>query len=119
MDHDTMQVLRLSASSRKKISAGEVINLMSIDTQKIEDGIYFSAAFPDTLVSIVITLSFMWKAIGPSSISAWIVLIVVLIINSCLTAKIQTLQVSEIKFILVIFHVIALERLANMLATPL
>ena len=71
----------MSSASRRKTTVGEIVNLMSIDAQKMHDvcnSLHEVWACP---ILIVIAMVLLWRVIGPSSLAGLGLLLVMAPIN--------------------------------------
>ena|SRR6218665_2367347 len=88
------QALRISPISRKTVTTGEIVNLMSVDAQKVMDACAYMHYIWSSPIMIVIAVTFLWQILGPSSMAGIGFMILVLPVNSALLArKIQQYQV--------------------------
>ena len=88
------QALRLSSSARHGRSVGELVNLVSIDSQKVEEFflyIYLVSSLPFTIVFCMV---FLWDVVGVSALAGLAVLALLIPINAVfLGRKISQYQV--------------------------
>ncbi|XP_066983087.1 ATP-binding cassette sub-family C member 3-like [Macrobrachium rosenbergii] len=92
------KALVLSNSSRRESTVGEIVNLMSIDSQRLSDTLlYINLAWGAPIV-ISLALYELWQLLGPSVLSGLAVLILLIPINSVVANKIKNLQTSQMKF---------------------
>ena len=88
------QALRLSSCARHGRSVGELVNLVSIDSQKVEElflYIYLVCSLPFT---IVVCMVFLWNIVGASALAGLAVLAMLIPINAVfLGRKISQYQV--------------------------
>ena len=74
---------------------GEIVNLMSVDAQRLMDlaahlHMIWSAPF-----QIVLSLVFLYFTIGPSTFAGFAVMVMMIPLNSCLALWTKTLQVKQ------------------------
>lgn len=89
------QALLLSNVSRKRFSAGEVINLMSADAQQLMDltanlNLLWSAPF-----QILMAVSLLWQELGPAVLAGVAVLVFVIPINALVATRVKKLKVRK------------------------
>lgn len=88
-----LQALTLANSSRRKYTTGEIVNLMSADTQQLMEltlniNLLWSAPF-----QIIMAVVFLWKELGPSVLAGVALLLLVIPINALIAAKVKRLKV--------------------------
>ena len=87
----------MPSSSRKTVTTGEIVNLMSVDAQKVQDSQMFLNFLWITPFSVAVTLYMLYERLGPSCFVGLGYLILVIPINSLLVGKmIAKYQVSRI-----------------------
>uniref|UniRef100_A0A8B9ISC9 MRP1 protein n=1 Tax=Amazona collaria TaxID=241587 RepID=A0A8B9ISC9_9PSIT len=82
-------------SSRRKYTTGEIVNLMSADTQQLMEmavnlNLLWSAPF-----QIVMAVVFLWKELGPSVLAGVALLLLVIPINALIAAKKSQMKNSD------------------------
>ena len=94
------QALRISNTARKTTTTGEVVNLMSVDAERLSDSMIFIHFLWVTPFTVVITMIFIYQKLGPSSLVGLAYLVIVLPLNSWLlgrfTRKYQVRVLSEL-----------------------
>ncbi|KAM4683703.1 multidrug resistance-associated protein 1-like [Amazona ochrocephala] len=91
------KALTSANSSRRKYTTGEIVNLMSADTQQLMEmavnlNLLWSAPF-----QIVMAVVFLWKELGPSVLAGVALLLLVIPINALIAAKVKRLKKSQMK----------------------
>ncbi|GAB0177961.1 splicing regulator RBM11 [Grus japonensis] len=86
------KALTLANSSRRKYTTGEIVNLMSADTQQLMEltlniNLLWSAPF-----QIIMAVVFLWKELGPSVLAGVALLLLVIPINALIAAKVKRLK---------------------------
>ncbi|XP_062035959.1 ATP-binding cassette sub-family C member 6 isoform X1 [Lepus europaeus] len=81
------KVLALSSGSRKATAVGDVVNLVSVDVQRLTDSILYLNGLWLPLVWIVICFVYLWQLLGPSALSAIAVFLGLLPLNFLITKK--------------------------------
>ncbi|KAK7065361.1 Canalicular multispecific organic anion transporter 1 [Halocaridina rubra] len=92
------KALVLSNSSRRESTVGEIVNLMSIDSQRLSDTLLFVNLAWGAPFVITIALYELWQLLGPSVLAGLAVLILLTPINGFVANKIKLLQTSQMKF---------------------
>ena len=77
----------MPSSSRKTVTTGEIVNLMSVDAQKVQDSQMFLNFLWITPFSVAVTLYMLYQRLGPSCFVGLGYLILVIPINSILVGK--------------------------------
>ncbi|XP_060548899.1 ATP-binding cassette sub-family C member 6 [Pantherophis guttatus] len=92
------KILVLSSAAKNSTSVGEIVNLVSVDVQKLMDLIiYFNGTWLAP-IRIVICFVFLWQLLGPSALSAVIIFLVLLPLNFGISKKRRQLQEAQIKY---------------------
>ncbi|XP_065532787.1 multidrug resistance-associated protein 1-like isoform X4 [Lathamus discolor] len=91
------KALTLANSSRRNYTTGEIVNLMSADTQQLMEmavnlNLLWSAPF-----QIIMAVVFLWKELGPSVLAGVALLLLVIPINALIAAKVKRLKKSQMK----------------------
>ncbi|XP_060028890.1 ATP-binding cassette sub-family C member 6 isoform X14 [Erinaceus europaeus] len=81
------KVLTLSSGSRKASSVGDVVNLVSVDLQRLTECIIHLNGLWMSSVWLVICFVYLWQLLGPSALTAFAVTLVLLPLNFVITKK--------------------------------
>ncbi|KAK2504236.1 hypothetical protein MC885_021604 [Smutsia gigantea] len=81
------KVLALSSGSRKASAVGDVVNLVSVDVQRLTESVIYLNGLWLPLFWIVICFVYLWQLLGPSALTAIIVFLSLLPVNFLLTKK--------------------------------
>lgn len=87
------QALRLTGSSRGETTVGEIVNLMSVDAQKLQDTPIFLHNIWSAPLQMILAIVFLWLELGPSVLAGVGVMVLLVPLNAVLTAKMRTFQV--------------------------
>ncbi|NXA61445.1 MRP6 protein, partial [Mohoua ochrocephala] len=91
------KILVMSNASRKAAAIGEIVNLVSVDVQKLMDLIiYFNGTWLAP-IRIVICFVFLWQLLGPSALTAIAVFLFLLPLNFMITKKRSQFQETQMK----------------------
>uniref|UniRef100_A0A8D2PN58 ABC-type glutathione-S-conjugate transporter n=1 Tax=Zosterops lateralis melanops TaxID=1220523 RepID=A0A8D2PN58_ZOSLA len=91
------KILVMSNASRKAATTGEIVNLVSVDVQKLMDLIiYFNGTWLAP-IRIVICFVFLWQLLGPSALTAVAVFLFLLPLNFVITKKRSQFQETQMK----------------------
>uniref|UniRef100_A0A8C5TE87 ABC-type glutathione-S-conjugate transporter n=1 Tax=Malurus cyaneus samueli TaxID=2593467 RepID=A0A8C5TE87_9PASS len=91
------KILVMSNASRKAAAIGEIVNLVSVDVQKLmELIIYFNGTWLAP-IRIIICFVFLWQLLGPSALTAIGVFLFLLPLNFVITKKRSQFQEIQMK----------------------
>lgn len=91
------KALKVSPNNEKDTSTGEVVNLMSVDTQRIVDMMPYLNMLWSAPLQIGLALFFLWQTLGPSVLSGFLVMVLLIPINGAIAAKARQYQVKQMK----------------------
>ena len=89
------KALRLSNKARKKSTVGEIVNLMSVDAQRIMDLMSYIHMIWSAPLQIILSLVFLYMSMGPSIFAGFAVMVLMIPINICLAGLARRLQVKQ------------------------
>ncbi|CAK9297871.1 unnamed protein product [Gordionus sp. m RMFG-2023] len=89
------KALKLSNSARKTSTVGEIVNLMSVDTQKVSDVCAYVSLLWSSQLQIAICMAFLWNILGPSVLSGLLVMVLLIPLNGVMANRIKHLQTSQ------------------------
>lgn len=81
------KVLALSSGSRKTSAVGDVVNLVSVDVQRVTESVVFLNGLWLPLVWIIVCFVYLWQLLGPSALTAIAVFVSLLPLNFFITKK--------------------------------
>ncbi|NXE73178.1 MRP1 protein, partial [Cochlearius cochlearius] len=91
------KILVMSNASRKAATVGEIVNLVSVDIQKLMDLIiYFNGTWLAP-IRIIICFVFLWQLLGPSALTSIAVFLLLLPLNFVITKKRSQFQETQMK----------------------
>ncbi|NXV46186.1 MRP1 protein, partial [Uria aalge] len=91
------KILVMSNASRKAATVGEIVNLVSVDVQKLMDLIiYFNGTWLAP-IRIIICFVFLWQLLGPSAMASVTVFLFLLPLNFVITKKRSQFQETQMK----------------------
>ncbi|XP_063398260.1 multidrug resistance-associated protein 1-like isoform X1 [Mytilus trossulus] len=91
------KALTLTSGARKESTVGEIVNLMSIDTQHVQDNINYLWALWSSPLQIGLCLYFLYQTVGASAFAGFGILILLLPVNGVVMGKIHGLQGEQMK----------------------
>jgi len=91
------KALVLSSSERQSRSAGQIVNLMTIDAQRIQDLTTYGHAVWYSLLQISVAMYFLWQQLGPSCLGGVAVIFIMVPVNRYVAGWMATLQARLMK----------------------
>ncbi|XP_018335867.1 multidrug resistance-associated protein 1 isoform X1 [Agrilus planipennis] len=91
------KALRMSNTSKKETTVGEIVNLMSVDAQKFIDLTAYLNMLWSAPLQIVLALYFLWDILGPSVLAGLAVMVVLIPVNGFIANKAKVLQIKQMK----------------------
>lgn len=89
--------LTVTAMAKKGSTSGEIVNLMSVDAQKITDMLPYLNMLWSSPLQITVAIYMLYQILGPSVIAGLVVMIVMIPINGVSAAVTRKLQVKMMK----------------------
>uniref|UniRef100_A0A7N6B9Z8 ABC-type glutathione-S-conjugate transporter n=1 Tax=Anabas testudineus TaxID=64144 RepID=A0A7N6B9Z8_ANATE len=89
--------LVINSAARRTCTVGEIVNLVSADTQKLMDFVVYFNAVWLAPIEIVLCLFFLWQHLGPSALAGITTVILIFPLNGIIAKKRSKLQVKEIQ----------------------
>ncbi|KAL1454350.1 hypothetical protein WDU94_010619, partial [Cyamophila willieti] len=90
------KALTISNTARKESTVGEIVNLMSVDAQRIDVTSNLNLLWAGPL-QIGLAIYFLWGIIGPSVLAGLAVMIILIPINGYVATRIRNLQIKQMK----------------------
>ncbi|XP_069342986.1 ATP-binding cassette sub-family C member 6 [Eulemur rufifrons] len=81
------KVLALSSGSRKASAVGDVVNLVSVDVQRVTESVVYLNGLWLPVIWIVVCFVYLWQLLGPSALTAIAVFLSLLPLNFFITKK--------------------------------
>ncbi|XP_030874909.1 multidrug resistance-associated protein 6 isoform X2 [Leptonychotes weddellii] len=81
------KVLVLSSASRKVSAVGDVVNLVSVDVQRLMESVIYLNGPWITIIWMIICFVYLWQLLGPSALTAIAVFMSLLPLNFFITKK--------------------------------
>ncbi|KAK0045854.1 multidrug resistance-associated protein 1-like isoform X1 [Biomphalaria pfeifferi] len=91
------KALTISNESRKESTVGEIVNLVSVDCQRLQDVTGYLYVVWSMPLMIVLALYMLWGTLGPSSMAGLGVLLFLMPINIWTASKQRTYQMQQMK----------------------
>merc|ERR1740124_339014 len=86
------KVLVLSSAERQNRSSGQIVNLMTIDAQRIQDLTTYGHAIWYSFLQIIVALYFLWQQLGPSCLAGVAVIFILVPLNKYVAGWMARLQ---------------------------
>ena len=83
----------MSNDARKSSTVGEIVNLMSVDAQRLQDVTGYLWMIWSAPLQIVIAVYLLWGILGPSVLAGLAVMILLIPINGVMATLQRKLQV--------------------------
>ncbi|CAH8873037.1 unnamed protein product [Trichobilharzia szidati] len=90
--------LRLSSEARAEYTTGELVNLLSVDVNRIKELFMFSFFVWDAIIEFVLAFILLWRQLGTAAIAGIGVLLLMLPLNVLLMWATQKFEIREMKF---------------------
>lgn len=90
--------LRMSNTARKDSTVGEIVNLMSVDTDRIQDFTIYIDLLWSSPILILGSLFFLWNILGPSVLAGFAILLILIPINAYIAKQEESLQMKLMKY---------------------
>ncbi|CAG7824411.1 unnamed protein product, partial [Allacma fusca] len=87
--------LVISSAARKEATAGEIVNLMSVDSQRFLDIMMFVTSVWSAPLDIGLTLYFLWQLLGPSALAGLAVMVLLVPVTAVVTSLREKLQTKQ------------------------
>ncbi|KAJ8384009.1 hypothetical protein AAFF_G00212530 [Aldrovandia affinis] len=94
----TLCSLVLTSSARRECTVGEIVNLVSADTQKLMDFVVYFNAVWVAPIEVGLCLFFLWQHLGPAALAGIATVIVIFPLNGLIAKRRSKLQEVQMKF---------------------
>ncbi|XP_067674526.1 multidrug resistance-associated protein 1-like [Haliotis asinina] len=91
------KALTISSDARKESTVGEIVNLMSVDCQRLQDVTGYLYVIWSSPLLIAIALYMLWGLLGPSVMAGLGVMILLFPINGIMAGKLRKYQLQQMK----------------------
>nr|XP_028562054.1 multidrug resistance-associated protein 6-like isoform X2 [Podarcis muralis] len=92
------KILAMSDAAKKATTEGEIVNLVSVDVQKLTDLItYFNGTWLAP-IRIIVCFIFLWQLLGPYALTAIAVFLFLLPLNFAISKKRSQFQEAQMKY---------------------
>nr|XP_034960244.1 canalicular multispecific organic anion transporter 2 [Zootoca vivipara] len=90
--------LVITNSAKRSSTVGEIVNLMSVDAQRVMDLTTFLNMLWSAPLQICLALSFLWQALGASVLAGVAVMVLLIPFNAVIAIKTRALQVKQMRY---------------------
>ncbi|KAG5854427.1 multidrug resistance-associated protein 1-like [Anguilla rostrata] len=90
--------LVITSAARRTCTVGEIVNLVSADTQKLMDFVVYFNAVWLAPIEIALCLFFLWQHLGPSALAGITTVILIFPLNGFIAKKRSKLQEVQMKY---------------------
>ena len=90
-----LQALTMSNEARKTTTVGEIVNLMSVDAQRLQDATGYLWMVWSAPLQICIAVAMLWNLLGASVLAGLTVMVLIIPINGVIATISRKLQVSS------------------------
>ncbi|XP_049439277.1 multidrug resistance-associated protein 1-like [Epinephelus fuscoguttatus] len=90
--------LLISSAARRQCTSGEIINLISADTQKLMDFVVYFNSIWVTPIEIALCFYFLWQLLGPSALAGITAVVLIFPLNGFIAKIRSKLQEAQMKF---------------------
>ena len=94
-----LQALQLNNSARKGSTAGEMVNLMSVDAQRLMDLMTYVNVIWSGPLQIIVSLYFLYQTMGVSILAGLGVMLLLIPINILVSRFARKLQARDIVYV--------------------
>uniref|UniRef100_A0A8C9YIB6 ABC-type glutathione-S-conjugate transporter n=1 Tax=Sander lucioperca TaxID=283035 RepID=A0A8C9YIB6_SANLU len=90
--------LLISSAARRQCTLGEIINLVSADTQKLMDFVVYFNSLWVAPIEIALCFYFLWQLLGPSALAGLTAVVLIFPLNGFIAKLRSKLQEVQMKF---------------------
>ncbi|XP_012991312.3 multidrug resistance-associated protein 1 isoform X2 [Esox lucius] len=90
--------LLISGAARRSCTVGEIVNLVSTDTQKLMDMVVYFNAVWVAPIEITLCLFFLWQRLGPSALAGIATVILIFPLNGFIAKMRSKLQEVQMRY---------------------
>ncbi|XP_076852199.1 multidrug resistance-associated protein 1-like isoform X2 [Brachyhypopomus gauderio] len=92
------KALVINSAARRTCTVGEIVNLVSADTQKLMDFVVYFSAVWLAPIEIGLCLYFLWQRLGPSALAGIATVILIFPLNGLIAKMRSKLQEVQMKY---------------------
>ncbi|XP_055346997.1 multidrug resistance-associated protein 1-like [Paramacrobiotus metropolitanus] len=91
------KALRITSAAKRSSTVGEIVNLMSVDSQRFMDLMAFLHLLWSSPLQMALAIYFLYNQLGPSVFAGLGVMILMVPINAVIASKTRALQIAQMK----------------------
>ena len=92
----SLQALTMSNEARRTTTVGEIVNLMSVDAQRLQDATGYLWMTWSAPLQIAIAVAMLWSLLGAAVLAGLAVMVLVIPVNGVIATIARKLQVSSV-----------------------
>ena len=92
------KALTMTSSAKRDSTVGEIVNLMSVDSERLVQVIQYIWIFWSSPLQIIIALAMLWNVMGTATLAGVAVMILLVPANGICAAFIRRLQAVQMKY---------------------
>ena len=89
-----LQALRITSAAKRTSTVGEIVNLMSVDSQRFMDLMGYIHLMWSGPLQMALALYFLWQALGPSVLAGLGIMLLMVPVNAMIANRTRSLQVN-------------------------
>jgi len=91
------KAIKLSSNARKGSTVGEIVNLMSVDAQRLLDLVSYINVTWSGPLQIFLAILFLWQQLGASTLAGVCVMILLIPLNGVMASKAKKIHVKQLE----------------------
>ncbi|XP_067572446.1 ATP-binding cassette sub-family C member 3 isoform X1 [Pseudorca crassidens] len=91
------KALVITNSVKRESTAGEIVNLMSVDAQRFMDVVPFINLLWSAPLQMILAVYFLWQNLGPSVLAGVALMVLLIPLNGAVAVKMRAFQVEQMK----------------------
>lgn len=89
--------LVLNSTAKRVSTVGEIVNLMSVDAQKLQDAPGYLHMLWSAPLTVAVAMYFLWQQLGAATLAGLALMIMLVPVNALIAQKTRTLQIAQMK----------------------
>ncbi|XP_053408516.1 multidrug resistance-associated protein 1-like isoform X2 [Mercenaria mercenaria] len=91
------KALTMNSEAKKSSTVGEIVNLMSVDCQRIQDITGYLWMLWSAPVQVILAMTLLWNTLGPSVLAGLGIMILLMPINALIAMKQRKFQITQMR----------------------
>lgn len=92
------KALTMNSEAKKSSTVGEIVNLMSVDCQRIQDITGYLWMLWSAPVQVILAMVLLWNTLGPSVLAGLGIMVLLMPINALIAIKQRKFQITQMRF---------------------